>query len=504
MVLSKLYRGKDTLGRQVFTCLLLFCAILHGRSLTDEFARFLFQDRQTYGAESSAVSLRSEYTLPIYYRREDRGGDSLLSIDLYHVTNHIDAAYCREQWGSRIRIMHRYKTFELDNRVGDESSNVRSTANLLQARADLWLNYGEIGNQVGLSVGRFFPGDSISFPHMSTFYEFPFTGFADNDKSSYAFWWNMRRAAFSTELLFDRSVSLFEPMHLSKSSGNYKNLPLIQFKRRIYVKASLEKWGRHVGVWWERSKISGERIVLTNCLPFISDWTQYKIGAEAGAGDHELTFEAFTSMGACYGYEDEKPDAARYLIYDDLFMKQLRARYSFGLFEWLTLGAQGELFKGDSPDLGTVELYPFSSWSIFKPVKYRFSEALFEYRKAGINSQFSLGKKHRTTLGFDLDFHKAELQAVREQRKIVVLVPIYVDKTTINPVHHYLLSGDISVAQQFHLGKVLLELRVQQFIPFYVKSFKESDEETSNDESTTFDTKFFGGLKSSIALTIPF
>lgn len=490
--------------RWVVTCLLFLFTSLQARSLTEELSRFLFQKSQTYGADSSGVTLSSEYNLPVYYRREDTLADSLLSIDVYSVQNFLDAAYCQEQWGVRLHVDHRYKIFGMENRVGSASDMFSTESNQLQARVDLWLNYGEPGNQVGLSLGRYFPGDSISFPHMSTFYEHPFTSFADNPKSSYAFWWNLRRGIFSTELVFDKTVPLFEPMHLSKSSGSYKNLPLIQFQRRIFTKVGLASNKKSVSLWWERKSLTGERVELSNCLPFLSEWTSYKAGVEASYWEHAFKASALTSMGALYGYEDTKSNAPRYLIYDDLFLKQLKGDYTYTFPKRLSLGVNGELFKGNSPDKGTVELYPFSSWSLFKPVKYRFSESLLKYNKVGLTSKVSLGRKHETILGLDMDFHKAEMSFIREERKIVVLLPIYVDKTTVDPLHHYLLSGDIELEQIFHLGTVDLHLKASQLIPLYVKSFKDGEEGESDNKSTGFDTRFFGGFNASVALTLPF
>lgn len=509
--MKKEFRIKKIVGRWALACLLFLGSTLQARSLGDELQRFLFQEDATYGAESSGVSLSSELNLLVYSRKEDTIADSLHAADIYVVYNNLHASYVRPSWGTQLHVLHRHKNLSFETRRVDELDAFVSSYNGIQARVDLWV-YTKF-SEMGLSVGRNFLGDSLSFDHMSVEYQHPFTSFQANPKSSYALWWNMQLGPIVTEVLYDRTVPLYEPIHFSKSSGSFKNLPLIMFQKRLLAKGGFRLRDWEVLLFWERKKLEGEKITLDNGLPFLSEWLSYKTGLDARLKQHSVSLSALTSLGSLYGYEDADDNAPRYAIFDDLYLKRLDATYDFRLSPLFTVGARGEMLKAHTPEgdtkasafYGTIELYPFSSWSLFKPVKYRFHKSHLTYNSAGFSTRFALGRerKVRTTLGFDCDLHKALIETVREERKIVVLVPIYVDEKELTPLHLFAATGDLVVKQEYQIKGALLTLSLKQLIPLYIND-KNRVESSSNDGPSVLDKKNFGGFNASLSLTIPF
>lgn len=509
--MKKLLRIKKVLGGWALACLLFVGSIVEARSLGDELQHFLFQEDATYGADSSGVSLSSVLNLPLYSRKKDTIADSLHAVDINVVDNKLRASYVRPLWGSQLSVVHRHKNLSFETHRAEDVDAFVSSHNALQARVDLWMytKYSELG----LSVGRYFLGDSLSFNHMSVEYDHPFTSFQANPKSSYALWWNTSVGPIKTEVLYDRTVPLYEPMHISKSSGSFKNLPLIMFQNRFIVKGGLQVRDKEIFSYWERKKLDGEKVLLDNGLPFLSEWLSYKIGLDAKMRRHSLSLSALTSMGSLFGYEDDDANAPRYAIFDDLYLKRLIGDYRFRLSPLFTIGARGEMLKANTPEektgnteyYGTIEFYPFSSWSLFKPVKYRFSKSLLNYNCSGISTRFYLGRqaKVRTTLGFDCDVHQARIKTIREQRKIVVLVPIYINETELEPLHLFAFSGDLIIKQEYQIKKALLTFSMKQLIPLYLND-KNSVESSSNDGPSVLDKKNFGGFNASLSLTLPF
>lgn len=487
--------------RWTLVYLLFLTVSIQALSLTDELQHFLILDTIAYGADSSGVSVSSSYSLPLYYRENDRSTDSGLQVDCNVLLNKIVVAKVQNEWGSKLTILHRSKTFFLEQSEGSSFDRFQSTAQTLHGIVDLWIQKPQL--TIGGSLGRYFVGDSISFDHLAMLYEHPFSAFKSNPKSSYALWCDVRFKYIEASILTDRTVPLFEPMHLSKSNGSYKNLPLWAMQRRLKTSVKISDEIKELSLSWELKRLDSERIALSNCLPFISDWQTHHISVQGKLGSHAASIEALTSMGYLYGYETAESNAPRYLKWNDLFIKKVGSRYDFTFSTIFKLGVCGELFKSNSPEYGTVEFYPFSSWSIFKPVKYRFSDPLVEYKQVGLTSNFQVGKTKNTHIGFDVDLHRLHQEVYREQRKIVVLVPIYVDKTKLEKLDHTLLTGKLAVSQKFQFKKVGLNLSMSQLIPFYVKDHRESESGGSSEEESSIDKKIFGGFNAALSLTIP-
>ncbi len=259
------------------------------------------------------------------------------------------------------------------------------------------------------------------------------------------------------------------------SNDNFRSMPLAAAAREFSLGAQ-RRWPRiTAGLAAELQMLESDRLMVSdNSLPNDMDMVMRTITTDGSVemGKACADWQAWYRSGGGYlaGYSDR----FNYLLVDSASARTVGGIAHLHLPLQIHTGVFGEYWKAEAPT-GFIHMSPFSAWTIFDPVKYRLHDMRLRAYEAGamMRRPFSLGSHNQLIPDVSFSYVKARARLERDERQLVVWIPIYVNDTTITAfdVRGYVLGA--MLAHTLTIRRVSLTTRVRQRIPFLEYRHKE-------------------------------
>lgn len=192
-----------------------------------------------------------------------------------------------------------------------------------------------------------------------------------------------------------------------------------------------------------------------------------------------LTLRGWINAGGGYleGYDSK---AYNYMLMDSLTLKIIGMQLDVSGWYDLRAGVFGEQWNGQSP-YGFISMAPFSSWTLFYPLKYRFLSMVLEYSEIGMFAEknITLGNYHAIGAVVTGSRIYGKFQGVRQQRSIAVFIPYYTNTITFTTFHFKGALFSALVNYTVRVGKLSVTASVKQYVPFINNLTPEPDKPAS-------------------------
>lgn len=309
---------------------------------------------------------------------------------------------------------------------------------------------------------------------------------------------------------FNRKPFLFS-VHLSAEPvfvenpemGNINSEELKKFPFFLYRNSI----GYEIGLKWKNveilnsgdiNKYSTDSISIEQgSLPFYSNLICYNNMITCKFKSIECLFSFDKLNFDIYGLSDY----LKYLKFPEGELKRFKYLIGYNFNKSVKLKIIAENINGILPK-GDLDFTPFSVWSIFYPKAYRFENSDFKFLDAGV--YFEASKKwnnfNTTDLEFKGSFSQIELKTIRSEKKIYVLIPVYVDDTNLDLIDKYGFTGYLSLKHSLTLQKNKIGIGMSQWLPIWKNR---NDIENSIGDSS-ISKKVFGGTQFMIDYSFKF
>ncbi len=426
----------------------------------------------------------------------------------------LQASFIRSNWGTELSIINHTFASKFYRESPDGSIDlVESRAILTEGSIKGWVFNPQLGITAGVELGKQFSPDIDSVESPSKDYTSPMTTlFADNTVVG-GFYIKYQREKFTLSSSFDRYLSSADVVRYERVvTQKHKSFPLTLLTRRItsLVNYNSNAVTGEIGYTLSRT-LSPKLTEGDNELPIYSEWLFHKIYSSLEIMQRwGVNLKYQFGYGYVNGYANSSEDG-KFLIVEDIFSSHLYGSAHWNITSATTVRVYGEQFSVQIPDYSYFDFYPFSMWSIFKPTRYRFSDVTLTATTGGIEGSFEKkwSDKNRTNFGVRTSVIRAHSAHYREKQKIIVILPIYTDDTTITAIDSRTIVGDITIDHTIDFEKLALTLGASQLIPISHKELTEGslkDDSDNSEEESEFDssTSGWGGLRFHSSITVLF
>lgn len=270
-------------------------------------------------------------------------------------------------------------------------------------------------------------------------------------------------------------------IEIETSSGAYKNFPIEFNELSQTAKMGIHQKQKFITSSFRYRKIFGESIAQKlNSLPVIPAFIDYQIGLDSRFKSIYSEFK-YTWGDASIEAYDSHEVRDRFLMADSLEYKDF-----YGLIKYdndvFTVGLFGEIVKSGSTGKNYVDAYPLSAWTIFMPIAYRYKEGHFDYYTIGLEYSYlkKWNNKNKTLLGIKTSYIQVDFEYLSEEKKIVVVIPVYINDTRKRYDPKIILS-ELEFKHSLQIKKAKLSLTLGQLIPVILnKKFVEVTELPNN------------------------
>jgi hypothetical protein len=170
------------------------------------------------------------------------------------------------------------------------------------------------------------------------------------------------------------------------------------------------------------------------------------------------------------------------------------------LWSRLRLGVFADYVRVESP-IGSINLAPFTAWSVFRPTVYRLRDMEAQCLEAGVELGGVLRTGKRSALSCDLSIAhvSATVAYSRLERRLVVLIPTYVDSTHVTALDWEGVDIGIRLQHQIALRRVVVAYWLEQHLPIQTNV---SPTGTSADPVEKSETRSGGGTSAGLSVCI--
>jgi hypothetical protein len=198
-------------------------------------------------------------------------------------------------------------------------------------------------------------------------------------------------------------------------------------------------------------------------------------------------------------------DQTKVLECDQIKIRNMHLSVDKTVAHHFTLSTYESFTYINAPD-GYLRLSPFSSWTIFRPIdfKYRMGKMKTFESDISINRRFTFSKFNlKPALTFLYCYNHLSVDI--SQKKIVVLIPIYSSEKHEEPINNHLFAGSVHIPCTYTSGRNTIHFSYLQNIP--IKSVNRSNEkDKTSEDNSGIDSKgsYSGGLRFYAGLTRDF
>lgn len=513
------------LSRGTIVSLLFLVSVCFGYSYIDDILNALSSrtadDSPLFAEESRFTSKNSCYHL-LTIDRSSPAGDSTLDLKLLSFYSRNSASLVYPDWGVAGSVEF-FNTGITLNRINDsDHEKLRGKSPITTGTLSAWV-HSPYGFSLGMSLGNSFSsqlaGDSLVPVSITS----PFTTGTAALPITFRAALRYRHRLIHGEYSYYRGLILAAAPKYEMNSGTFRTAPLSLMEQRSLYSGGVHNQSDSITALFSINRHWGTTFIKSeNAMPFMPELLTYRWGIRGNwrrlAGDISWS----SGSGYIYGY-DSPAMISRWVRFDDLFYKRFHSEISY---EGKQLGGSlfTELLSGDMRDYGYTDYYPFSSWTIFKPLAFRYSNGLLRYRSWGgsFSAEKRWSEKSRSRISLRAACTDIFMEADRETKKIAVLIPIYTGDTTINYADQKLILGDIHITHSQKVGKSTITAGIKQLIPIPITPEEEEPaadggtgtgtegpgtgtggSTTAEPEEPKWHASGFGGMNITLSVTMP-
>lgn len=476
---------KPVLSTGLFYLLLLFETSI-ASSVTEKLYQYLFPTNYTthFISDTTFIDIKSHYnnilTLESQYPSKD--SSSTLNISSHQITTM--ASIARKHFGVNVLIQNHGLAIEMHRYYTQRSNKTLLSSSLLtELSITPWIKKDNFS--MGLEIGKTLSPDFYRDPaKLST--QQPITELIKNREIILGAFANLKFKSFDFHFSDSRRViSAQTPQYKYDNTGNSRSTPLSLIQNQLNTEIGLNIKSSKFFLALKRYHLFSDSLTTgVNSLPFVTDWylNDWLLGGNISR--FNFLFSYGSGDGYINGYDSNEDNASRYLIFNDLEIRKSYSEIAIDLPRNLKTSLFFDYLDFKLPNKAYLDFYPFSFWTIFKPMAYRLSKGEFRLINSGLT--FSGTKKwHRiTSTSFNLSpsFIHLKSSVKQEKKKIIVFFPIYTNDTIVSPVDTSGILVDIKLSQQFNISKFQIDIGMNQVIPILLSS-KEKNTPLTNTDS---------------------
>ncbi len=311
-------------------------------------------------------------------------------------------------------------------------------------------------------------------------------------------------SGFYKNITIKGSVSRFlnqalTPMYQLFSNGHFKTFPLSAATKTYALDLQTSWQFFTVGVVANKKLYTTDSIIDSdNDLPFVSELISRELGLYGTLG--KTPFLLWNCMlDYTGGYIKGVSGSFDYLKQDGIVLKSVDGNIRCILPYQFTGGIFGEYLLGETTEYGYFKADPFSSWNFLNPQGYRFHDAALKYYEAGVfaGKTFSIGKRNLLYTDISFSRTRGKLTINREEKKIVVLFPIYVNDTYLSLFNFEGYTISLKLNNTYSYKKISVVMGVRQRVPIW-KDVHDSWSGGTGTSTDTVEKKVRGGTEYTI------
>lgn len=297
------------------------------------------------------------------------------------------------------------------------------------------------------------------------------SGITTDISSNYKIFLKALYKNFSITFLSSRFLNQASlPTYELFSNGNFKTFPLAMATKSHSIDARANWPKASLGARITRKGFRSDTIVKSNnALPFTCELASRELAFFGSFGSNIPLVTWQLEMDYTGGYIEGYRGTFVYLTQDGIVLKSVAGSMECNFPRQLSLGAFGEYIHGETETYGYLKDAPFSSWSVLNPGGYRFQNMKLVYYEGGIfcTKKFTMGNRSQFSVDASFSRTRGKFSFIREDKKIIVWIPAYVNDTLITPFHFegWNITGKIDYSVTF--GKILINASIRQRIPLW-------------------------------------
>jgi hypothetical protein len=451
---------------------LIYTINISAHSYLEEIYTTLLNEKELWSIpNSSRILLKGRADILAKQSYISQNPDSTTQLNLLAFGGEFDGSYVSDDWGAALKV-NNHTVLEDFSRISslNHSESIESNSILAEVLVRGWLKNSTSGVTFGGELGKVFSPNFSSNPPSDSLEN------QIDDEIVGGFFLNIEREQLSLSLSYDKYLVTAQKFpYKLLDMGNERSAPLSINGRRLYSKIAYKGDNLSSSLFYKRVALRSTDLVTgVNPLPFESEWITHTLGADIGFYNWKIETIGRIGGGYLNGYDSEEKNS-RYLIFEDIYFKSIYGAGSYKLNPFIALKLFGEYFSGEMPDYGYINFYPFSSWTIFKPTKYRFSEANFSSKLFGLEATLSRqwGDINSSLLKIRPTLNKTFSSIHKEKQKIIVLIPVYTEDTTITAVNSLIGFADLELGHSININRVSVAASVTQIVPIFINDLRE-------------------------------
>lgn len=234
-----------------------------------------------------------------------------------------------------------------------------------------------------------------------------------------------------------------------------------------------------------------------NVLPFYNDILSYTTNLDFKIRSAEAFF-AYSILGlSSYGVSEYYT----YFKIPDGTINRFKYSLGYNFKKVIKVSLIGENIIGDIPKID-IDFSPFSVWSIFYPKAYRFEDSHMKMSDFGgsINLNKKWKKINSTSIHLKGSYTQLDVSSRRSEKKIYVLIPVYVNETDLDIISLSGFTGYLSLSHNITLKKSRINLILSQWLPLW----SEKNDTQSKSSNSSFKKSIIGGTNIALDYTFSF
>lgn len=149
---------------------------------------------------------------------------------------------------------------------------------------------------------------------------------------------------------------------------------------------------------------------------------------------------------------------------------------------------------------GILRLSALSAWSVFRPLDYKYTDVHGDYTEFGIHLHRTIQYKMFSFVpSISCSYVKATINLTYSEKEIVVLIPVYVNTVSVEPVNKRFVVLTPEITTNATIGHYTFQLKATQLLPIEQKERKRSSgEEPIDNSGNKRSHRFWGGTSLSL------
>lgn len=452
-------------------------------SFTETVYQYLFPTYNSthFVSDSTFINIKTHFNNLLRVEGEYPSKDSSFTLDVSSHQITTMASLSKKVFGINVLIQNHGLDIEMQRLYTKRSNKTLNSQSLIsEISITPWIKKNNFS--IGVELGKAFSPDFYRDPSDMSIVQ-PITQLTKNREVIIGAFANINYKLIDFHISDSRRViSAQTPVYKYEKTGNSRSAPLSLIQNELNSELGINLKSARLYTTLKRYHLYSDSLTTgVNALPFITDWYLNDLSLGGNISRFHFNFNYGWGNGYINGYDSDKANASRYLILNDLEIKKSFSEIAIDLPRNLKTSLFFEYLAFKLPYRGYIDFYPFSFWTIFKPMAYRLSNGEFSIINSGLT--FSASKKWKkitsTNIELNPSFIHIKSAVKQEKKKLVVLFPVYTNDTIVSPIDTSGILIDLKLSQQFNISKFCINVGVEQLIPILLGK-KEEEPPTSN------------------------